>query len=122
MDVPFTEEDHFLHFEDAEQCAAMCDRLLSSPAEANEMRWRNWDYYRATVEPGAQMMGVLNELFLECTESRLLAELEKSRQEGCASQPATADVRKPQSSSRAGVISEPPGPTVKRSAWPNPFE
>lgn len=68
LPAPFTEEDHFLHFEDAVQCAAMCDRLLSSPAEANEMRWRNWDYYRATVEPGAQMMGVLNELFLDCTE------------------------------------------------------
>ncbi len=40
----------------------MCDRLLTNPAAAQEMRRHNWDYYHSEVEPGAQMLKLLDGL------------------------------------------------------------
>lgn len=38
-----------------EECIAICDRLLSHPDEASQLRNQAWEYYRTDVEPGAHI-------------------------------------------------------------------
>ena len=60
---PLTNGRHYLGFTEAEQCVAQCDRILTDTTAAREMRQRNWDYYRSTVEPPVQMLHVLSAAF-----------------------------------------------------------
>ena len=43
----------------SEECIAICNRFLSHPAEAMQLRNQAWEYYRTEVEPGAHMAKLL---------------------------------------------------------------
>lgn len=60
---PLEEGTHFLGFDDPDECVARCDRLLSEPSAAAEMRRHNWRYYRASVEPAAHLLKTLERAF-----------------------------------------------------------
>ena len=60
---PLVADRNYLPFETAAECAAQCDRLLSRPAEAAEMRRSNWDYYQRQVEPSAHLFAILQQAF-----------------------------------------------------------
>ena len=49
-------------FHSTEECIAVCDRFLSHPGEANELRNQAWEYYRNEVEPGAHMAKLLGSI------------------------------------------------------------
>jgi hypothetical protein len=56
---PLVASTHYLPFDSPEECVAACDRLLSSPADAQAMRRANYDYYRREVEPAAHAAAVI---------------------------------------------------------------
>ena len=62
---PLVEGAHYLAYRTPDECVARCERLLSDPASAGEMRERNWTYYRSQVEPAAQMRRVIEAAFAE---------------------------------------------------------
>jgi hypothetical protein len=43
-----------------EECIAICNNLLSHPAEAMQLRRQAWEYYRTAVEPSAHMRNLLS--------------------------------------------------------------
>ncbi len=49
-------------YRNIEECIAICDRLLSHPAEASQFRNQAWEYYRTAVEPEAHMAKLLGAL------------------------------------------------------------
>jgi hypothetical protein len=56
------EDAPLAQYHNIEECIAICNRLLSHPDEANELRNRAWEYYRAEVEPGAHMGKLLSSI------------------------------------------------------------
>ena len=56
---PLVAGEHFLEFHDPDQCLAQCERLLSRPDEAREMRRRNHDYYEQWVAPAQHLQRCL---------------------------------------------------------------
>jgi hypothetical protein len=56
---PLQEGRHYLAYDTPDDCVAACARLLSDRDAAQEMRQRNWAYYRAGVEPAAQMRNLI---------------------------------------------------------------
>jgi hypothetical protein len=56
---PLVPGAHYQEFRDAEECVARCERLLSRPAEAREMRRANHDYYRCWVAPAEHLWNCL---------------------------------------------------------------
>jgi hypothetical protein len=57
---PLVAGTHFLPFASPGECVAQCDRLLSEPGTALQMRRSNWEYYRAQVQPAAQMQSIID--------------------------------------------------------------
>ena len=57
---PLIAGQHYLGFRSTDECIGQCERLLSHPAEAREMRRHNFDYYRRWVEPGAHLLDCLD--------------------------------------------------------------
>jgi hypothetical protein len=47
-------------YRSTEECVKVCDRFLSHPAEAMQLRNQAWDYYQTEVEPGAHMAKLLS--------------------------------------------------------------
>ena len=45
-----------------QECISICDRLLSYPDEAGQLRNRAWEYYRTEVEPGAHIAKLLGSI------------------------------------------------------------
>jgi hypothetical protein len=60
---PLVAGQHYLEFRSHDECVAQCERLLSHPAEAREMRWHNFDYYRRWVAPGEHLLDCLDRAF-----------------------------------------------------------
>jgi hypothetical protein len=58
---PLVAGSHYAPFGDPDECIAGCERLLSNPTEALEMRRQNWAYYWSQVEPAAQLLRMLEE-------------------------------------------------------------
>ena len=56
---PLTAGCHYLEFRGHDECAAQCERLLSRPAEARDMRRHNHDYYRQWVAPAEHVLHCL---------------------------------------------------------------
>lgn len=53
------QEVNYLSFDSIEKCLLCCDFLLSNPKIANEMRRKNWELYKSSVEATAQMRELL---------------------------------------------------------------
>ena len=60
---PLVEGENYLGFAGAEQCVAQCERILSGPTEAGDMRRLNWQYYCSQVEAGAQLLRTIEQAF-----------------------------------------------------------
>jgi hypothetical protein len=57
---PLVAERNYLLFETPEQCIADCDRLLTDPILARDMRHANHRYYVEEVAPAAHIAKVLD--------------------------------------------------------------
>jgi hypothetical protein len=69
LPTPLQPGRHYLAAVSTDELLQACELLLSEPARAAEMRAANWHYYLAQVEPGAQMLRVLEQSFaLEAAE------------------------------------------------------
>jgi hypothetical protein len=53
---PLIDGKHYLGFASPEECVTQCDRLLSNPALAQQMRLDNYDYYLANLRPDRVML------------------------------------------------------------------
>jgi hypothetical protein len=49
LPVPLQEGHNLLQFDTTEECAELCDTLLSNPQLCREMQAANWEYYRRNV-------------------------------------------------------------------------
>jgi hypothetical protein len=58
LPVPLT-ESNALTFYDPQTCVAACDRLLSNPALAAQMREDNYRYYREFAQPSSNLWNCL---------------------------------------------------------------
>jgi hypothetical protein len=63
LPVPLVAGVHYLEFRDYEECASQCEWLFSHPAEAEQMRIANLDYYAKWVEPKAHVHELLRRAF-----------------------------------------------------------
>ena len=63
LPVPLTEGKNYLSFRTPEECVLACERLLSDPEFADQMRHENYKYYLNEVEP--------SELIYRCLESAM---------------------------------------------------
>ena len=55
LPAPLREGRHFLGFQTVDECILACDRLLTDPSLASDLRNEAWSYYRAHVEPVAHL-------------------------------------------------------------------
>jgi hypothetical protein len=53
---PLVAGQHYLAFRSADECIGQCERLLSHPAEAQEMRRDNCNYYHRWVAPPEHLL------------------------------------------------------------------
>jgi hypothetical protein len=58
---PLVAGTNYLPYDTIDQCIAACERLLSSPREASEMRRANHEYYLREVQPAAHTWKVLRQ-------------------------------------------------------------
>jgi hypothetical protein len=56
---PLVHGKHLLNFTSHDECLAHCDRLLSSPLLARQLRESAWEYYVQEVAPAAHMRNVI---------------------------------------------------------------
>jgi hypothetical protein len=59
LPAPLRQGEHLLEYQSIEECVSACDRLLSDPTLASEMRWNNWRYYRRQTRPAERLRAVL---------------------------------------------------------------
>lgn len=57
---PLVAGEHYHEFRSHDECIARCERLLSNPAEAREMRRHSAAYYRRWVAPAEHMLDCLD--------------------------------------------------------------
>jgi hypothetical protein len=50
------------NYRNIEECVTICDRFLSHPHDADQLRNRAWEYYRSEVEPGAHVEKLLSSI------------------------------------------------------------
>ncbi len=48
-----------VRYRSVEECVTICDRFLTHPDEANQLRNQAWEYYRTAVEPEAHIKKLL---------------------------------------------------------------
>jgi hypothetical protein len=63
LHAPIVDGVDFLEFRKAEECVAMCDRLLTNPALAAELRQASWQRYLSEVHPARQVENLMQRAF-----------------------------------------------------------
>ncbi|HEV2687752.1 MAG TPA: glycosyltransferase [Bryobacteraceae bacterium] len=61
--APFIEGRNYLEFRTPDECVAQCDRLLSNPALAAELREASRRYYETEVQPARHVENLLERAF-----------------------------------------------------------
>ena len=68
LPYPLVASRNYLEFQTVDECVTLCDRLLSDPKEAREMRHQNHDYYRQHVRPAEHMLNCLERAFAHISD------------------------------------------------------
>ena len=61
--VPFMAGRHFLSFREPDECVAQCDRILTDPDIATELRHMSWQYYESQIRPAQHAAKLLERAF-----------------------------------------------------------
>lgn len=60
LPVPLEDNKHLIYFNDAEECADICHRLINDPVQMNELSKNARIYYEQNVEPSKNIQRIIN--------------------------------------------------------------
>jgi len=62
---PFRPGDNFLEFQTPEECAHICETLLTRPGDVRALKESSWRYYQTEVHPPRHMENILTRMRME---------------------------------------------------------